>query len=161
MHNAVHPYGPHGSKGADTRLATPDIISQVRYDGVAPNVRFVKVAIVIPAEISRPVYGDIVVEVKCFSRVRFGYHFRGLQDIRAKNTAQAAQLAGVIAGAMAENLCAQYGDQIDPAEYAKEAMAAFHDALKRFNDQQPTPVPPDQTLIAIVQGLRALQELDR
>lgn len=135
----------------------PDIVSRVRFEGQAPNTPRVKAAIIIPADISIPIYGDLVAEVKCFSIEKPGFHYRGLFSLRGLTQRQAGVKAGVVAGTMAEQLIEVYKDRISTVEFANEGREAFHDAVRRFEAKQAAPVPRDRTLDYILEALRALQ----
>ncbi len=147
------------TSGGPAPEGVPDIISLVRFEGVARNTQFVKVAIVIPAPISQLIYGELVCEVKCFSRVKIGYHYRGIFPLHGMNQEQATQRAGVLAGAMAENLVDVYKDRISPREYAIEGGHAFIDALTRFEARQHAPLPRDKTLEYILDAMKRLGAL--
>lgn len=139
-------------------LGKPDIISKVRFEGIAPNVANVKVAIVVPEEVSVSLYGGLVCEVKVFSRMKRGHLFRGLFDISALGEEAAARKAGVTAGALTESLAASFPCNVDPGEAAREAYGAFKDALKRFQLKMPTPKPKDAALAYILEALKALEQ---
>ncbi len=144
------------SKDMVPAAGQPDIISKIRFEGHAPNAWYVKTAIVIPADVSVPIYGKIVCEVKVFSRTKRGHLFRGLFDLSALNEEQAAQKAGVTGGALSERLEATLPSGTSPDEAAKEAYKAFKDALKRYRMKIPTPQPKDASLAYILEALKAL-----
>jgi len=143
-------------------VGTPDIISRIRFDGVARNTDKVKVSIVIPANVSQRIYGRIVCEVKVFSKMiaKTGYHYRGLFPLDQLSQRQARQKAGIVAGAMTENLNHIYKDGVSEIEYANEAMSAFDNALARFEAKQMSPLPRDRTLDSIITALQELGMLD-
>lgn len=141
-------------------VGTPDIISRMRFEGHARNTDKVKVAIVVPANLSQCVYGRIVCEVKVFSKMKAGYHYRGLFPLDQLTQRQARQKAGITAGAMTESLISIYKDNVSEIEYANEAMAAWDNALARFEAKQMSPLPKDMTLIRIIHALQQLGELD-
>lgn len=141
----------------DSGVGTPDIISRHRFDGVARNTDKVLVAIVIPAPISVPIYGSLVCEVKVFSKVKRGYHFRALFPLNGLSQRQARQKAGICAGAMTEQLMAQDKSNLSAVDFANEGMHAWDNALARFEAKQATPLPRDKTLDAILAALEHME----
>lgn len=136
---------------------TPDIITKFRFDGHARNTDKVKTAIIVPAPISQRIYGELACEVKVFSVVRRGYHFRGLFPLPGLSQRNARQKAGIVAGAMAERLMEITKESVNAVDYANEAMNAFDDAVVRFEAKQFTPVPRDATMDYIMEALRLLE----
>lgn len=138
----------------------PDIQSRVRFEGEARNTDKVKVAIVVPSALTAPIYGSLVCEVKVFSLVARGYHFRGLFNLRGMNQRQSRQKAGILAGAMTENMLGipkVAHDKSDPVFNANEAMRAWDNALARFEAKQHTPLPRDTSMDALLRAIEALQ----
>lgn len=138
-------------------VGTPDIQSRVRFDGVARNTDKVKVAIVIPSVASIPVYGELVCEVKVFSKVKPGYHFRGIFPLSGMSARNARQYAGIVGGAMTERLMAVDKSVVSEIDYANEAMNAFDNALARYEAQQATPLKGDDTLDKLKDAIALLE----
>lgn len=137
---------------------TPDIISRYRFDGRTDKNPYIALAIVIPAPISQPIYGELVCEVKVFSNLKGGYHFRGTFDIKRMTDREVRRKAGVLAGALAERICLITRENRNPVDDANGAMDAWGQALSRFEARQYTPTPRDATLDYII---KALEESER
>ncbi len=133
-----------------------EIVSDLRFEAVSFHNSNVKAAIVVPTRLSQLTYGPLVAEIKCFSRLKPGFHYRGLFPLGQMSEGQARTKAGVLAGALAENLCAVYKDKLNCSEWARDGLSAFDQALRKLHARQPTPPKPDASIAMLVEALRGL-----
>jgi len=74
------------------------------------------------------------VKVEVHSRIKPDLHRVGELPLVGGEQRMALHVAAT-AGALAEGLCEDYGDTLDPSEISKLAEEAFRECLARANDQ--------------------------
>ena len=87
---------------------------------------------------NKSVYFDIYVR----SEVRPTVLKKSLMEHGEHTQQKERQLLGVLAGAMAEELCAQYGDTLEPSAVARGMMELYDDMVAQYpiltlGDEQP------------------------
>ncbi len=116
-------------------MGLSEIVSDLRFEAVSDNNPNVKAAIVVPTRLSQLTYGPLVAEVKCFSRLKPGFHYRGLFPLGQMTEGQAITKAGVLAGALAENLCDVYKDKLNTTEWARDGVSAARGSVAVHGDR--------------------------
>ena len=68
--------------------------------------------------------------IKVFSVVKPDVHREGVINLPSRKNLD--RKVAVLAGAIAEELCEQYGDPLDPGVIANLAVSAYHDCANRL-----------------------------